>query len=318
MKIIFFGTPEYVVPILESLDKSFKSKQTNSVILAVVTQKPKPTGRKQLLEYSAVDNWAHKKKVPIYFEPKDIIKNKISADIGVLASFGQILDKSVIDYFPYGIINLHPSLLPKFRGASPVQGAIVSGEKITGLTFSKMDVSLDKGQLISQFKEEILDSDTTKSLRDRLFIRASEVIPTLIPAYLAGKINLKPLSHFPNTFTNEIKKENAFIPPKFLQNAMDGKNTGDNWEIGFINNFSIKPTPITIDNFIRSMVPWPMAWTIIRIRNEEFRIKILNAHLSQPITHNSQLILDEVQLEGKNPVSWKQFKDGYSEWKLEV
>lgn len=318
MKIVFFGTPEYVVPVLDTLYKTFRSKQNERVIEAVVTQRPKPTGRKQLLEYSPVDTWAYKKSIPVFFNPNDLIKNNVKADVGVLASFGQILDKDVVDYFPFGIINLHPSLLPKFRGASPVQGALIAGETITGLTFTKMDTDLDKGLLISQFTEEVQNNDTTKSLRNRLFLRGAEVIKTLLPAYLSGKTRLRPLSNFPKTFTKQINKEDAFISPKVIEQGIHGKESKIDWKIPFINNFVIHPSTQTLDNFIRAMVPWPVAWTTIKLHDQNLRIKILRAHLEkieqkEDPSSIQKLVLDEVQLEGKTPVTWRQFKEGYPE-----
>lgn len=281
MKIIFFGTPDYVVPVLESLAKVFK-------IVAVVTQKPKPVGRKQFLTYSPVDDWAHKHKVPIYFDPADIIKNNIHADLGVLASFGQIISDDVLTWFPKGIINIHPSLLPKYRGASPISAAIEAQDTTTGVTFIKLDSKLDHGPIISQFKEEIHSDDNTGSLRSRLFERSKQVLIDLIPAYLTGKINLKIQDEKAATYTKQLTKDYAYIP----------------WED------LAKYNPQKLDCLIRAMYPWPIVWTLLRLPASEGqapkRLKLLKAHVE-----DDKIALDEVQLEGKNPVSWKQFKQAY-------
>lgn len=315
MKIVFFGTPEYVVTVLERLHKEFKSKSGESPIVAVVTQPPKPSGRKRLLKYSAVDKWAHKRKIPIYFDGRSLIEDKVGVDIGIIASYGVIIPKEVIDYFPNGILNIHFSLLPKFRGASPVQAAIVAGEKQIGVTIFKIDEKLDHGPIVSQFKEEILPTDTTASLRNRLFPRVSEVLTTLLPAYLQGKITPREQDHKKATYTKILKKSDAFVPPEFLEASLRGKTKPIAWKIGFIKDFKIRPTPQLIERFIRAMQPWPIAWTTVRIKDKELRIKLLKAHL-EPSNGNSKLVLDEVQLEGKNPVSWQQFKQGYPEAKL--
>src|SRR5437879_3001617 len=110
-KIIFFGTPEYVIPVLESLHKHYK-------IVGVVTQPPKLVGRKQIRTFSHVDNWAHKHKIPVITSLSEVLPE---AKLGVVASYGKIIPKSVIDHFGSGILNIHPSLLPKYRGASPIQ-----------------------------------------------------------------------------------------------------------------------------------------------------------------------------------------------------
>jgi methionyl-tRNA formyltransferase len=311
VKIVFFGTPEYVVPVLDKLNKVYKSKSGDSPISAVVTQRPKPVGRKQQLEYSPVDSWAHKRKIPIFFDAGDILEKRVQADLGVLASFGQILPGEVIHYFPNGIINLHPSLLPKFRGASPIPGAIVLGEKETGLTFTKMNVLLDKGQLVSQFKEEIYPEDTSETLRERLFMKASDILPSLIPAYIAGKTNLKDLGHVKGTFTWMIKKDDALIPPEFIRAAVVGKTFKRKWKIPFIGNYSTRPSALVIHNFVRAMQPWPQAWTYVVLTKGSLpkRLKILKGHLEgEP----ERLVLDEVQLEGKEPVTWKQFASAYT------
>lgn len=325
MKIVFFGTPEYVIPILDGLNRAFKTSKDKSAITAVVTQKPKPAGRRQTLIYSPVDTWAFKKKIPIFFESTDLIGKKIQADLGIVASYGAIIPKKVIGNFPHGILNVHPSLLPNFRGSSPVQATIITGDR-AGVTFIKLDEKLDHGPIVSQFKEDILPEDSAETLRGRLFARSAEVLATLIPAYLSGKITPKPQDHSKATFTREIKKEHAFVPPKFLNASLSGQTLKDNWEIGFIKDFTINPSPSTIHNFIRAMRPWPISWTLVQLsaKNKEQsakRLKILKAHLEPAQSTNyklqaTKLVLDEVQLEGKTRVSWKQFLEGYREAKF--
>jgi methionyl-tRNA formyltransferase len=314
MRIIFFGTPTYVLPVLDKLDKAFKSKSGDSPIAAVVTQPPKPVGRKKQLEYSPVDTWAHKKKVPIFFDPHEVNKNQIEADIGILASYGKIITKEVIDHFPFGILNIHPSLLPMFRGSSPVQSTLITGEK-AGATIIKIDTELDHGPVITQFKDEVLPDDTTESLRNRLFERSADVLTTLIPAYLQGKITPRQQDHSKATFTREINKEDAFIPPEMLWSVVSGQWTKKKteWEIGFVRNLTVHCTPNTIHNFIRAMQPWPGAWTLIRqdSSGQARRLKIHKTHLEELVPNAQRLVPDLVQLEGKNTVTWDQFKQGY-------
>ena len=321
MKIAFFGTPEYVIPVLDALHKEFKTKTGSSPIAAVVTQAPKPTGRKQILSYSAVDKWAHSKGVPKFFDPGEILKNKIDAELGVLASYGAIIPSEVIEYFPHGILNIHPSLLPRWRGSSPVQATIISGDT-AGATIIKIDKKLDHGPIISQFKDETKPDDTTQSLRERLFIRSAEVLTTLIPAYLTGKITPRKQDDSKATFTREIKKDDAFIPPEFLNATVQGTSLHGKWRIPFIKDHSLVPSVNSLERFIRAMQPWPITWTYVQVGQnakdkEQRRLKILKAHL-EPITdHKSQitnqkLVFDSVQLEGKNPVSWKQLNEAYN------
>jgi methionyl-tRNA formyltransferase len=265
-KIVFFGTPEYVLPILRALAKHYE-------IAAVVTQPPKPVGRKQFLEYSAVDNWAHRRKVPAIYDLAKVPQ----ADLGIVAAFGKIIPPFVIGRLKLGILNIHPSLLPKYRGASPVSAAIAAGDKQTGVTIIKMDEKVDHGPMITQFTEEILPDDTTDSLRRRLFSRSAEVLIELLPAYLAGKIKEKTQDESQATYAKILKRQDGFVDFK-------------------------KDDPAEIERKLRAYTPWPGIWTLVNSK----RLKILRAHLE-----TGELVLDEVQLEGKNPVTWKQFKEAY-------
>lgn len=315
MKIVFFGTPEYVQPVVEMLHKAFNpSDEHKSSIVAVVTQKPKPVGRKKVLSHSPIDKWAYNKDIPIFNESLELLNSELKPDIGILASFGEIIPKKVLNYFPHGILNIHPSLLPKYRGASPVRAAITAGETETGSTIIKLDEELDHGKVISQFKIEIEKDDTTKTLREKLFIQSAEVLSTLIKPYIKGKIKLKTQNEKEATFTALVTKNKGFIKPEYIEGALKGKTSADKWDIPFIeigskkDVFQITPSPASIDCFIRAMNPWPIAWTTIKPNPKKGlrRLKILNAHLS-----GNKLVLDEVQLEGKSPVSWKQFREGY-------
>lgn len=281
MKIIFFGTPESVVPVLAAIHKEF-DRGIEKNLVAVVTQGPKPVGRKQFLSYSPIDNWAHKHRIQII---RDLSSDELpEADLGILAAYGKIIPEKIINHFKYGILNIHPSLLPKFRGASPIQGAIAAGLKETGISVIKMDKEMDHGPIVSQFKEEIREDDTTETLTKRLFERSADFIVDLIPNYVSGKIKLKEQDHISATYTKILKKEDGFI-------KLSKKN------------------PEEAYNFIRAMYPWPGAWTTL---TTEKRLKILKAHLE-----DGKLVLDQVQLEGKNPVSWKEFKQGYPDVALD-
>ena len=277
MKIVFFGTPDYVLPILTTIHKKYVTGPGKSPIVAVVTQSPKPTGRKQILNYSPVDKWAHEHKIPIYYKSNDIIKENLDADLGVCASFGEIIPELVINYFKFGILNIHPSLLPKYRGVSPVPEALKNGDTKTGITIIKMDEKMDHGPIVVQSKEEVFPDDTSESLRTRLFQKSVDILIETIEPYLKGKIKLKEQNHNEAIFTKILTKQDGFL-----------ELTGCD--------------PVSTERFIRAMQPWPGAWTLI----DGKRLKILQAHLE-----NEKLVLDEVQLEGKNPVTYQQFKEGY-------
>jgi len=287
MKIVFFGTPDYVMPILTALHKKFVTGPGISPIVAVVTQSPKPVGRKQVITFSPVDHWAHEHGIPIHYAANELAIDSVEADFGVLASYGEIIKKEVINLFPHGILVIHPSLLPKYRGASPIPAAIAAGDETTGVTIFKMDEKVDHGPIISQFKEDVLPSDNGETLRTRLFERSADVLVELIKPYLQGKITPKTQNDSEATYTKIITREDGFVD---------------------IN----KKSPEETERFIRAMQPWPGAWTQIKltINSEQFtkRLKIHKVHVEE-----GKLILDEVQLEGKDRVSWKLFSDGYKD-----
>ncbi len=320
MKIVFFGTPEYVIPILDALHKKLRTKASKSPIKAVITQPPKPAGRKQKLSYSSVDEWARGKNVTTHYNTENLITNNTCADLGVLASYKEIIPTKIIKLFPHGILNVHPSMLPLFRGSSPVQATIITQNQ-AGVSIIKLDEKLDHGPIISQFKEDVLPEDTTQSLRARLFEKSAHTLATLIPAYVSGKIRPQEQDHSKATFTSEVKKSDAFVPPKYIDTALQGSTPKAHWQIPFIKNFTTHYSPLTIHNFARAMQPWPCAWTIVKINNKELRLKIIKSHLVRNTKYQvpsteQKLVFDLVQLEGKTEVSWKQFKEGYPQAKF--
>lgn len=302
MKIVFFGTPDYVLPILKSLHKRYVTGPGKSPIVAVVTQSPKPVGRKQVLSYSAVDKWAHDHKIDTYYQASDMLKDGVDADLGVLAAHGEIITKDVIKLFPQGILVIHPSLLPQFRGASPIQAAIASGLKTTGVSIIRMDDRVDHGPIIAQFKEDIDPTDTSDILRARLFQKSADVLLELMEPYIHNKIKPKVQDETKATYTTKILKDHGFVPEEVLKGINSQTSKATSWPAGFILDQSFDATPESVNAFVRAMYPWPCAWT----KMDDKRIKIIRSHIEE-----GKLVIDEAQLEGKNPVTWKQLTEGY-------
>lgn len=203
-------------------------------------------------------------------------------DIGILASYGKILRKDVLEKPKHDILNIHPSLLPKYRGPTPVPTAILNGEQKTGVTIFKIDEKVDHGPIISQFKEEIKPNETADELLKRLFTAGAQVLTTILPAYLEGKIKPRKQNDSQATYTKKLTRKDGQI----------------NWQ----------EKPTKIERKIRALHPWPGTWTKVIINKKKKRLKTLKAHLEA-----NKLILDQVQLEGKKPVTWKQFQEGYPE-----
>lgn len=306
IKIVFFGTPEYTLPIVSTLHKHFRSQSNPNPISAVVTQPPRPTGRKKIITHSAVDHWAHKKKIRKFYDPQEIFKNKIEANIAVLAAYGQIIPKEVLSYFPHGILNVHPSLLPHFRGASPVQATITTNHPV-GATIIKLDEKMDHGPIVARFKDELLPDDTTNSLRTRLFERSAEVLKTLIPAYMSGKVTIKKQDHENATFTTLLKKDHGFIDWNLLKSAMEGNETKDVLRIPFVKDFNFLPNAENIERLSRALNPWPGLWTLLPEEDDALQPHALGKRMKihSMSYRNNHLLLQVVQLEGKEETEWE-------------
>ncbi|MDR0958408.1 MAG: methionyl-tRNA formyltransferase [Clostridiales bacterium] len=187
MKVIFFGTPEYAVPSLRRLTEEHE-------VVAVVTQPDKPKGRGGAVSCSPVKLFALEKKIPV-LQPERA-RNKsfaetlsgFRADIFVVTAYGQILPQRLLSMPRFGAINEHGSLLPKYRGASPIQQAIIHGDKVTGVTIMQMDSGIDTGDMLLKKELEISDSDTYGTLHDKLALLSAEAIIEVLPMIEQQKI----------------------------------------------------------------------------------------------------------------------------------
>lgn len=163
--IAFFGSSPNSTIVLKEL---IKRKWNVSL---VVTAPPKPVGRKQTLTKTPVHQFAEKHKIPL-LTPESLSALKVEpfkVDVAIVADYAKIIPKKLLEIPKHGFLNLHPSLLPKYRGSTPAQAAILNGDKVTGLSIIKMDEKLDHGPIVAWFKEEIRNNDTSQSLYQRLF-----------------------------------------------------------------------------------------------------------------------------------------------------
>ena len=210
MKIIFLGTPEFAV---KSLDTLVKSKHK---VLAVVTQPDKPNARGNKIVPSEVKVYAEQHDIPVYQFAKisrdgvDILKD-LKPDLMITAAYGQILSQKIIDIPKYGIINLHASLLPKYRGASPIQSAVINGEKRTGITIMQTDIGLDTGDIIMQREIDILPNETAGELSARLADLSAEMILEVLDEISQGTAPKIKQNHSDASFTKKISKQDCYI-----------------------------------------------------------------------------------------------------------
>ncbi len=233
MNILFMGTPDFAVPALEALAKS------EHTVCAVFTQPDKPRGRKMILTPPDVKVCAEKLGIPV-FQPESMRTNEaleevkmLNPDVAVVAAYGQILPKSVLDIPKYGCVNIHGSLLPKYRGAAPIQQSVLNGDRITGVTTMLMDVGLDTGDILLKKETEIGENETSGELFDRLAVLGAELILETLSLLEKGEIQPQRQDDSLATHTSKITK--SLSPIDFTKPARD------------------------VHNKIRGLNPWPAA-----------------------------------------------------------
>lgn len=238
MKIVFMGTPDFAVGALEALIGA------GHEITAVVTQPDKPKGRSGQLQPSPVKECALKYGIPV-FQPKRIKTpeavsqlKEFEADVYVVAAFGQILSQEILDIPKYGCLNIHASLLPKYRGASPIQHVIIAGEEKSGVTIMQMDAGLDTGDMLYKKEVEISGEDTFETLHDKLMKLGGEAIVEALFLLEEGKIIPVKQRDEESCYASLIDKSMGRLD--FSQSA------------------------VTLDRLIRGMNPWPSAYTFYK------------------------------------------------------
>lgn len=301
MRIIYMGTPDFAVPTLETLI------QSKHEVIAVITQPDKPKGRGKAMQFPPVKNKALEYGIPVYQpvkvrDPSFIEQMKEwEPDAIVVAAFGQILPKAVLDLPRYGCINVHASLLPKYRGAAPIQWAIINGEKETGITTMFMDVGLDTGDMLKKAVIPIEAKETGESLHDKL-------------AALGGPLILETLEELENGTAVRTKQDDAqSCYAKMLKKSL--------------GNIDWSQSAVKIERLIRGLNAWPSAYT----KWEDKTLKIWAADVIDGNkegavagevverqkkalivqTGEGRLSLKEVQLQGKKRMEIDVFLRGY-------
>ncbi|MCM8710569.1 methionyl-tRNA formyltransferase [Clostridium sp. SYSU_GA19001] len=301
MNIVFMGTPEFAVPSLKKLIEEFG-------ITAVFTQPDRPKGRGKKIAMSPVKEEAIKHGIPVYQPLKikndiESIENlkKINPDFIIVVAFGQILPKEVLDIPKYGCINLHASLLPKYRGAAPINWAIINGETESGNTTMLMDVGLDTGDMLLKSKYEINENMTYGEFYDILKQDGAELLIQTIKKILKNEIIPEKQDHSKSTYAPMLNKEIAKI----------------NWAL---KNKEIK-------NLIRGLNPWPVAYTqyngdIMKIYEAEaidanINIKKIPGQILsvgkkgiEVATGEGILLIKKIQFPGGKPLSVEEYIRG--------
>jgi methionyl-tRNA formyltransferase len=284
-KIIFIGTSWFAVPALENLVKN------DYQILAVVTAPDKPAGRKQELTPPPVKEIALNYNLSV-LQPEKISEAKkqiseLNPDLIIVAAYRQIIPKDILDIPRFGSLNLHPSLLPKYRGPSPIQTAILNNDQTTGLTIILMDEKMDHGPIITQEKIDISPDDTYQTLEEKLAQLASDSLIKILPQYIQEEIKPKPQDENKASYTKILTRQ-------------DGKIDWDK-------------SAQEIERMVRAFSPWPGTWTEFNDK----RVKILKAKVVDKEskatikTGDGYLFLELVQPAGKKPMTGEEFFRGH-------
>src|SRR3989344_3505065 len=297
MNIAFFGTPENAAVTFKKL------LSTNFKPSLVITGPDIQKGRGQKFKSTPVKEIAQKNHLPV-LEPKTLLDKDFintfrdfSPDLAILVAYGKIIPTEVLAIPKHGFLNIHPSLLPKYRGPSPIITAILEGETETGVTIIKLDEELDHGPIISQKAIKIQQSETTESLTEKLARIGAEQLIESLPDYLLGQIKLQEQDHSKATLTQKITKEDGFID---LANPHD---------------------PTTLDRMIRTFYPWPGVWSKVppkarlakggKVKSTESKIIKFLPNLPTILQTYNPTNLFLIQPEGKRPLTISEFRNGY-------
>ena len=301
MKIVYMGTPDFAVPPLAALVKN------GYEVAAVVTQPDKPKGRGKTLLPTPVKEEAMKHEIPVYQplkvrDPEFVETLKeLAPDMIIVAAFGQIIPKTILDMPKYGCLNIHASLLPKYRGAAPIQQAVIDGEKESGVTIMKMGVGLDTGDMISQAVVTLAEDETGGSLFDRLSLLGGELILSTLDKLEAGTLVPEKQDHEKATYVKKISKSMGDI----------------DWTMD----------AAAIERLIRGLNPWPSAYTslhgkTLKLWDGDVLKETTDARPGEVVLCDPRrlvvaageglLSIRQLQLEGKKRMDVETFLRGYA------
>ena len=291
--LAYFGSSYFSALFLEKLINDSELQKIIDLKL-VVTQPDKPVGRKQILTPTPVKEMANKYHLPVLdkLEQYSVEKN---LDFGLVYAYGEIIPKKLLELPKYGFLNVHPSLLPKYRGTSPIAGPLIKGEKQTGVTIIKMDEKVDHGPVIAQEKYEILPTDKRPDLEIKLTELGYEMFRSVILLTLRStseggsltkdfSLEATPQNHSLATYTKKLTKQDGFIEFENLK-------------------LEIKASSESLYNLFRGLFPWPGIWTTLPNGK---RLKITDLDLK-----DGKLLIKKVQMEGKKEVGFETFNSSY-------
>jgi methionyl-tRNA formyltransferase len=323
MNILFFVSTTDSVTVLDALYTFVSKKHPQDFsIVCVVTQTPAKIGRKQILTPTPVEIWAKQHEITIstfenrtdkpwlYEQEQSVIDTLTTCkpDLLLSASYGQKIPHDLIAAAQFGGINVHPSLLPAWRGAYPVPWSILMGESQTGVTLITLSDKFDEGKIIAQKKIPLSRHAMAEDIKKQLFTLGAELLVSTLTAYINGTEKGKSQRGENATVARKIKREDGFIPWNHLLAGLEGEDIQREFRQGLLKSI-IAPIPMAIDRMYRALSPWPGVWTIVEneaspLHNK--RVKILLENYT-----DNGIQIESIQIEGRNPVSWKQFTEVY-------
>lgn len=299
MKVVFMGSPDFALPILRAVAQNYQ-------VAGVVTQPDRASGRGREIKMPPVKTVALDLGIPVIQPEKLRVPESVeqlhmwNPDLIIVAAFGQILKKDVLDLPRFGCINVHASLLPRWRGAAPINAAILHGDEETGVTIMKMDVGLDTGPMLAKRSIRLSADDIAGSVTETLSHLGADLLIETLPDYLSGKIIPQPQPEEGATYAPMLKKEEGKLD--FMRDVNE------------------------LERQVRAFNPWPgtfMYFDGALLKIHKAHVEMENAIAGQRLIYRDQpavgargglLILDEVQPAGKKSMSGKAFLTGARHW----
>lgn len=300
--ITFFGSFEPYSAIV--LQKLIDSKFLD--VIKVITTPPIITKKGEEIR-NAIQTLSQKENIVTELN----LPEKIESDFIITAGYGKLLPGELLNQPKIGALNLHFSLLPKYRGANPGEWAILMGENETGVTVIEMNEQFDEGGILSQKSIGIDETETRESLYQKLYEIGGELLPTTIVDFAKGKIKPKSQPQTDLPYASRFKKPDSFIYWVNIKSAMHGRNFSSNLlssKLAKVARLQGKEQvdPGFIARAVRAFHGFPSVWTEIPTKNGLKRMKILSAHVE---VKEAVLVLDQVQIEGQQPALWNQVKN---------
>ncbi|NTU73153.1 methionyl-tRNA formyltransferase [Candidatus Roizmanbacteria bacterium] len=317
IRTAYFGSPDFAAKFLELM---ITDNDSPFEVVLVVTQPDKPVGRKQILTPSPVNTVEEKYGLETFSVSRASILQSSRIDLAVLYAYGEIIPKDILAIPKFGFWNIHPSLLPLYRGATPTTFPLLFGDKVTGVTLMEMAEKLDAGAILAQEKYEINPDSRRPDLEQDLTKQAYQVLKrTVLNSPDLSFLSRTPQDESRATFTRMISKQDGFLSLPVLQKALQNEPLTPE-EIPQIAQWYISRNPSAeiklpgsaeiVYNLYRALYPWPGLWTFFPTTNGERRLK-----LTELKRVNGKLELIKVQLEGKNEVDYPTFTKAYGELK---